>query len=84
MAAIKSTTRQDFPEVKGKIVDTVELDIEMSFYGITLRFQDRTSLTFSIEPCVFTFPVYADWTGGEEKILKKYQPVRNVVAGLEQ
>ena len=72
-------TRQDFPEVKVKIVDSVELDVEASFYGITIRFQDRTALTFDIEPCLVTFPVYADWTGGEEKLLKKYRPVRSKV-----
>jgi len=82
MAAIKGTTKQDFPEVKGKIVDAVELVVEASFYGISVRFQDRTSLTFSIEPCVFTFPIYSQWTPeGEENIVKEYQPVRSIVEG---
>ena len=82
MADIKGTTKQDFPEVKGKIVDAVELVVEASFYGISVCFQDRTSLTFSIEPCVFTFPIYSQWTPeGEENIVKEYQPVRSIVEG---
>ena len=85
MADIKGThfpaeaTRQDFPEVKDKIIDAVELSSDDEFYGITLRFQDKTTLTFTIEPCVFTFPVLAHWENGEEKRLKLYKPVRSNV-----
>jgi len=88
MADIKGThspesrTRLEFPEVKGKIVELVEFNIEPDFYGISIRFQDRTSLTFSMEPCVFTFPVFSQWTPeGEENIVKEYQPVRSIVEG---
>jgi hypothetical protein len=85
MADDKSThfpdlpTRQDFPEAKDKIVEIVEVTVEPDRYGITIRFQDKTSLTFLIEPCVFAFPVYEDWTGEEAKILKQYQPIRSEI-----
>jgi hypothetical protein len=75
-------TRQEFPEVKGKTVDFVELAADSDFYGITIRFQDKTSLTFTVEPAVITFPVLADWTGGEEKLLKEYQPMQSKTARL--
>lgn len=77
MAENKVTTRQEFPEVKGKIVDLVEFDVEASFYGVTIRFQDKTSLTFSMESSVVTFPVLEDWTEGEGKIIKEYEPIRS-------
>ena len=84
MAAIKGTTKQDFPEVKGKIVESVEINVEASFYSIAIFLQDRTSLTFSIEPCVFTFPIYSQWTPeGEENVVKEYEPIRSKVEGLE-
>lgn len=70
-------TRHDFPEVKGKIVETVEITVESDYYGISVRFEDKTSLTFSMEPCLFAFPIYEDWTSGESKILKQYPPVRS-------
>ena len=77
MADTKVTRiRQDFPEVKDKIVDLVEFDIEPDFYGVTIRFQDKTALTFSMESSVLTFPVWEDWTEGERKIIKEYQPIR--------
>lgn len=66
-------TRHEFPEVKGKIVDSVELVAEADYYAIAIRFQDNTALNFALESCIFTFPVLADWTGGEETILKQYQ-----------
>lgn len=72
-------TRHDFPEAKDKIVELVELSVESGYYGITIRFHDKTALTFVIEPCVFAFPVYEDWTGGEAKVLKEYTPIRSEI-----
>ena len=71
---------QDFPEVKGKTVETVQLSVEAGYYGISIRFQDSTSLTFSMEPCVVAFPILAEWKDGEEKILKEYEAVRSTVS----
>jgi hypothetical protein len=73
-------TRQDFPEVKGKIVDSVEVVVESDYYGISVRFVDKTSLTFVMESCVFGFPIYEDWTSGEAKPLKQYRPMRSEIS----
>jgi hypothetical protein len=48
----------------------VELTAAPNHYAVTIRFQDSTSLTFSMEPCVAAFPVFSEWTDGEEKQLK--------------
>ena len=85
MADIKSThseeshTTQNFPELTGKIIERVELSAYPDYYGITLQCQDKIALTLIIEPALMTFPVLADWTGGEEKTLKRYKPVRSKV-----
>ena len=71
--------RQYFPEAIDKIVELVELAVEPGYYGISIRFQDKTALTFVIEPCVFTSPVYEDWIGEEVKILKQYPPIRSEI-----
>jgi len=73
-------TRQDFPEARDKVVEIVELTVEPDYYGITIRFQDKTALTFSMEPCVFVFPIYEDWTSGDAKVLKQYQPIRSKIS----
>lgn len=72
-----TSTRHEFPEVNGKTVELVELVVEPDFYGITIRFTDKTSLSFVMEPCVFAFPVHEDWNNGESKILKQYPPIRS-------
>src|SRR5262249_27261079 len=80
---MKTEIHQNFPEVKGKIVEIVELSVESDYYGITIRFQDKTTLTFAIEPCLATLPVYSERTDGEEKIVKEYPPVRSEVSSME-
>ena|SRR5579863_4743857 len=76
--AMKTEIHQDFPEVKDKIVETVELTAESDYYGISIRFQDKTTLAFTIESRVATVPVYSQWADGEEKIIKEYRPVREL------
>ena len=71
--------KQDFSAVKGKIVDSVEITADAEYYGITISFQDGTTLSFTIEPCAVAFPVFAEWKDGEENILKEYEPVRSEV-----
>jgi hypothetical protein len=68
---------QDFPEVKGKIIEKVELSVESGYYAISVRCTDKTALNFTIESCVVAFPTYQDWTDGEGKTLKEYAPVQS-------
>ena len=72
----------DFPETQDKIVENIEVHSDHEYYGITIRFQDKTSLNFTLETCVFTFPVLSDWTNGNQKILKKYKSVRSRIQRL--
>ena len=69
----------DFPEVKGKIIDGVEISSDLYHFDITISFLDKTTLTLIIEPCVAVFPVLAQWENGEEKTLKEYEPVRSKI-----
>ena len=69
----------DFPEVKDKIVSFVEVSAETGYIGITIRFHDETTLTFSVEPCVIVFPAYAQWDKGEETVVKSWQPIQSVI-----
>lgn len=75
-----SDVHQEFPEVKDKIVERVELAVEKDYYGISVFFQDKTSLTFSIHPFVSASPVYSQWADGEQEILKEYEPVSSETA----
>jgi len=52
---------------------------KQNIYAITIRFQNKTALAFTLETAVFTFPVLSDWTSGDEEILKKYKAIRSRV-----
>jgi hypothetical protein len=86
MADNKSThsavppTRHDFPEVKDKIIESVEIIVDSEYYGISIRCTDKTSLTFAMEPCLFGFPVFEDWTTGEAQQLRQYRPIRSEIS----
>jgi hypothetical protein len=73
-------TRHDYHDAKGKVVESIEIVTDAEYYGITVRFEDKTSLTFAMETCVFAFPIYEDWTSGEAKPLKQFRPVRSEIS----
>ncbi len=64
-----------FPQIKGKIIADVELSFSPEYHAVDIRFEDKTSLTLSIEPCFQVTPVLADWKTGDYKLLKRWQPV---------
>ena len=65
----------EFPQVKGKIVEKVEVFSHHEYYAITIRFQDKTALQLPLETAVFAFPTLSDWADGNETILKEYKSV---------
>jgi hypothetical protein len=69
--------KMKFPEVKGKIIEAIELFISPDECIIDIGFQDRTSLTFDVEPCVVIMPELADWKTGEYNPLKRWRPVHS-------
>lgn len=74
----KRTSSTSFPEAEGKIIKSIELTAESDYYGINVNFTDKTAMVFSIETFVVSFPIYADWTTRERKVIKEFKPVRSV------
>jgi hypothetical protein len=64
-----------FPQTKGKIIANVELSLSPEYRAVDIRFEDKTALTLSIEPCFRIAPVLADWKTGDYKLLKRWRPV---------
>jgi hypothetical protein len=64
-----------FPQTKGKIIADVELSLSPEYHAVDIRFQDKTSLTLSVEPCFQVTPVLADWKTGDFRLLKRWRPV---------
>ncbi len=67
----------EFPEVKGRTVEKVELSADPDFPCFSIRFQDNTDLTVVIYPGL-TFRVdYSEWKAGKQKMLKRWPVVRS-------
>jgi hypothetical protein len=73
----KKRTRNAFPEIKGKIVESVELDPSENGYVIGIMFQDRTYLSFDVEPYITIFPELSDWKTKNYKPLKRWRTLHS-------
>lgn len=62
-----------FPEVKGKIVDQVEVDPDAQ--AVTILFQDKTLLSFDVDSRHYIFPELSDYKTGNWKGIKRWPPV---------
>jgi hypothetical protein len=73
----KSKGKGLFREVKGKIVDSVELKPSEHGYGVGIMFQDRTYLSFDVdvEPRITIKPELSDWKTGNYKPLKRWPTI---------
>jgi hypothetical protein len=82
MAARKTTRSRKqpssyhrFPEVKGKIVELVEVDQDAQ--AILIMFTDKTVLGFDIDSNHVVFPELLNRKTGNWKPLKKWRPIHS-------
>jgi hypothetical protein len=64
-----------FREVKGKIVERVEIDPDLN--AITILFQDKTALSFDLEPRLTVFPELSDWKTGNWRGIKRWKAIHS-------
>lgn len=71
--------RDPFSVVRGKVVESVEVKPSDPGYSIGIMFQDRTFLSFDVEPqMTFTImPELSDWKTHNYKPLKRWPPLRS-------
>jgi hypothetical protein len=76
----KRRTRQftRFPEVKGKVVESVEVDPHVE--AITILFEDKTALSFDLEPRLTVFTEMSDWKTGDWRRIKRWRPVHSEIS----
>jgi hypothetical protein len=67
-----------FREVKGKIVDSVELKPSEHGYSIGIMFRDRTFLSFDVKASISISPDLSNWKTGNYKQLKRWRTVHSV------
>ena len=68
--------RPAFAEVKGKIVEAIELFPSDAGYSIGIMFKDRTYLSFDVEPFVTVMPELSDWKTHNYRPLKRWPTVK--------
>jgi hypothetical protein len=67
-----------FPQVKGKTVESVEIDADLN--AITILFQDKTALSFDLDPRLTVFPELSDWKTGNWRGIKRWQALHSKIS----
>jgi hypothetical protein len=67
-----------FPTAKGKIIADVELSVSPDYNVIEVVFEDKTSLSFNIEPCFQVTPELVSWKSGSYKPMKRWPAVHSM------
>ena len=65
-------TFYQFHDVKGKTVDFVEVFVCAGYNCVDIRFDDKTALTFAIEPAFTLETEHADWKTGDWRPIKRW------------
>lgn len=71
----RSRNYLNFPEVKGKIVERVEVDPDAQ--AVAIVFQDKTVLSFDVDSHHTLFPELSDWKTGDWKGIKRWQAIHS-------
>jgi hypothetical protein len=71
----REPTRNAFAEIKGKIIESIEVMPSENGYAIGIMFQDRTYLSFDVEPYITVFPELSDWKTKNYKPLKRWRTI---------
>ena len=71
----RTKRKNAFPEIRGKIVEGIEMMHTENGYGIGIMFQDRTYLNFDVEPYITISPDLSDWKTKNYKPLKRWPTV---------
>jgi hypothetical protein len=71
-------------EMKGKPVDAVEIFTASDHHAINVRFQDKTTLNFTIDPCFLLQAEYADWKTGDWRRIKRWPLIRSETHRVER
>ncbi len=67
-----------FPEIEGKTVEFVEVDMNFDFPCVEIGFRDKTALHLLLGIAGFTVePQYSIWKAGNERVLKSWPEIRS-------
>ncbi len=64
-------------EFRGKIIDHVQIYTSGEYSSISVRFQDKTSVDFVIDPSFTVDTNYADWKTGDMRRIKRWPVIHS-------
>jgi hypothetical protein len=67
----------EFPEAKGKRVESVELLTAPDYHSLTINFKGKTALLFQVETGFTVRTEYSDWKTGEQRIVRKWPLIKS-------
>jgi hypothetical protein len=73
----RGTSRKQFKQFKGKVVERVEVSTMSQDWAIGILFQDRTYLSFDIEMGITILPELSSFKSGEYRPLKRWRAITN-------
>ena len=63
----------EFPQVKGRTVELVELIADSDYHCLSIRFKDKTDLSVVIDPALSFRANFSDWKTNNQRIIKEWQ-----------
>ena len=73
-----ATNQIDFPELRGRVVETVEFYSSDEYHYVSVRFDDQTEFFFDIEieNQLKVTPELIKWKEGNSRVLKRWPAFR--------
>jgi hypothetical protein len=69
---IPAARKVDFPDVKGKTLEAIQLYLELDDTSLCLVFSDNTQLDFDLEPGLTVRTELSDWKTGNRRLIKNW------------
>ena len=66
-----------YPQAKGKTIEDVGFSTAPGYHNISINFQDKTALNFSIETGFTVETDYSDWKSGNQRVIRAWRPIHS-------
>ncbi len=67
----------EFPQMKGRTVEKLELFTSADDHSVAIQFQDRTLLSLRFELGFTVSADYLDFKTGDGRVIKRWRPIRS-------
>jgi hypothetical protein len=72
------TRTTEFPEVKGKVIQSIQVYVAADNFSANINFTDNTGLILALESSLTVSPYLGNWATGDCKVLKKWPPIKSI------